>query len=371
VDHRTPYAAGGDARGLIYHLAASRVRHTAVPLAANTLAAPARDGWGVAMKLLVLGGTRFLSREVAIQAVARGWEVTCACRGESGTVPSGAAHLRWDRAEEGPDALREGDWHAVVDVARLPSHVRRAVAAVPDAHWVFVSTINVYADDASPAMEPLVDPIHDDVDLATRPEAYGPMKVACEDLVRSGAASAMVVRPGLIAGPGDETGRFGYWPARLARGGEVLAPGPADDPAQVIDVRDMAAWMVGLLEDGHSGAFHAVSPAPPFSWRDELEAVRDAVAPEGTTLTWVSAEFLREAGVDQAALPLWSADDPEVLTMAADPGRATATGLRPRPLGETARDTLAWARSVPRPDSADRLSAEREAELLARWHRRR
>ena len=106
------------------------------------------------MRLLVLGGTRFLSREVAARAVARGWEVTCACRGESGTVPDGATHLRWDRSEEAPDALRDGGWDAVVDVARLPSHVRRAVAAVPDAHWVFVSTINVYADNSSPAMEP-------------------------------------------------------------------------------------------------------------------------------------------------------------------------------------------------------------------------
>jgi 2'-hydroxyisoflavone reductase len=130
--------------------------------------------------------------------------------------------------------------------------------------------------------------------------------------------------------------------------------------------------MVGLLEDRHSGAFHAVSPAPPFSWRDELEAVRDAVAPEGTTLTWVPADFLREAGVDDSALPLWAADDPAVLTMAADPGRATASGLRPRPLADTVRDTLAWALSVPSPESVtrDRLAADREAELLARWHRR-
>ena len=98
------------------------------------------------MRLLVLGGTRFLSREIATRAVARGWEVTCACRGESGTVPDGATLLRWDRADDAPDELRDGGWDAVVDVARLPSHVRRAVAAVPDAHWVFVSTVNVYAD---------------------------------------------------------------------------------------------------------------------------------------------------------------------------------------------------------------------------------
>src|SRR5687768_666661 len=124
----------------------------------------AAGGWGGGMKLLVLGGTRFLSREVAAQAVARGWDVTCACRGESGSVPEGATHLRWDRAEDAPPELTGGSWDAVVDVARLPSHVRRAVAAVPDTHWVFVSTINVYADNTSPAMEPLVDPVEEDLD---------------------------------------------------------------------------------------------------------------------------------------------------------------------------------------------------------------
>ena len=141
------------------------------------------------MKLLVLGGTRFLSRDVASQAVARGWDVTCACRGESGTVPDGAAHLPWDRADEAPAALAECAWDAVVDVARMPSHVRRAVEATPGAHWVFVSTINVYADNASPEMGPLLDPITDDVDLSVDPEAYGGRKVACEQAVQSVAAS--------------------------------------------------------------------------------------------------------------------------------------------------------------------------------------
>ncbi len=210
------------------------------------------------MRLLVLGGTRFLSREIATRAVARGWEVTCACRGESGTVPDGATHLRWDRADDAPDELRDGGWDAVVDVARLPSHVRRAVEAVPDAHWVFVSTVNVYADNTSPAMEPLVEPVTEDVDLATDPEAYGAMKVACESIVREGAASSMVVRPGLIAGPGDGTGRFGYWPARLARGGEVLAPGTPDDVVQVIDVRDLAEWVLDACEARTTGVYDAV-----------------------------------------------------------------------------------------------------------------
>ena len=163
------------------------------------------------MRLLVLGGTVFLSRAVATEAVARGHEVTCACRGASGDVPAGARHLAWDRADGAapPAALDGSAYDAVVDVARHPSWVRTAVAAVPDAHWVFVSTINVYADDATPQGRPgglpLRDPQPDDVDLGVDPEAYGAMKVACEQLVTEGAASAMVVRPGLIVGPGDPT----------------------------------------------------------------------------------------------------------------------------------------------------------------------
>jgi 2'-hydroxyisoflavone reductase len=316
------------------------------------------------MKLLVLGGTRFLSREVAAQAVARGWEVTCACRGESGTVPEGATHLRWDRGEEGPADLADGGFDAVVDVARLPSHVRRAVAAVPAAHWVFVSTINVYADNSSPATEPLVEPIEEDVDLSTDPEAYGPMKVACESVVRDGTASSMVVRPGLIAGPGDETGRFGYWPARLARGGEVLAPGTPDDVVQVIDVRDLAAWVLDACEARTTGTYDAVGR--PTALGDLLAEVAAGVGEPTPLLTWVDAAFLEEQGVEpwagDGSVPLWLPRPEHDGMMAHDPAPALAAGLRLRPVGDTARDSLGGP--------VTGIGPEREAEVLAAWHRR-
>jgi 2'-hydroxyisoflavone reductase len=319
------------------------------------------------MKLLVLGGTRFLSREVAIQAVARGWEVTCACRGESGTVPPGATHLRWDRAEEGPDALREGDWHAVVDVARLPSHVRRAVAAVPDAHWVFVSTINVYADNSSPATEPLVAPVTDDVDLPVDPDAYGAMKVACEDLVRSGTTSALVVRPGLIAGPGDETGRFGYWPARLARGGEVLAPGSPDDVVQVIDVRDLAAWIVDAAERRLTGVYDGTGPAMP---RGEFLARVAAGVGGEPAFTWVPQEFLAEHKVEPwsgpRSLPVWLPLPEYAGLCDHDVTASLAAGLTVRPLEESARDTLAWLRETP-DVAVTGLTRDEETEVLGAW----
>jgi nucleoside-diphosphate-sugar epimerase len=316
------------------------------------------------MKILVLGGTRFLSRDVATQAVARGWDVTCACRGESGTVPEGAAHLPWDRADEAPAALAEGGWDAVVDVARLPSHVRRAVEATAGAHWVFVSTISVYADNASPAMEPLLDPITDDVDLSVDPEAYGGMKVACEQAVQSGAASSFVVRPGLIVGPGDPTGRFAYWPQRLARGGAVLAPGRPADVVQVIDVRDLARWLLDACEARTTGVFDAVGTPMPFS-----ELLAETAAGVGNTdpqLTWVDAAFLETHEVapwaGEGSLPLWLPRPEYDGMLAHDPSPALEAGLRLRPLAETAPSCL--------DSTVTALTPEREAEVLAAWHAR-
>lgn len=316
------------------------------------------------MKLLVLGGTQFLSREVANQAVERGWDVTCACRGESGPLPVGVEHLRWDRAEAVPDALAAGAWDVVVDVARLPSHVRNAVAATSGAHWVFVSTINVYADSSSPAMEPLAEPVNHDVDLAVDPEAYGGMKVACEQIVQEHARSWMVARPGLIVGPGDPTGRFAHWPQRLSRGGEVLAPGRPEDVVQVIDVRDLAAWLLDAGRAGVTGVFDAVGTPMPLS-----EVLADVAAGVGSAeprLTWVDAAFLEAQGVapwaGEGSLPLWLPRPEYDGMLAHDPAPAIAAGLRLRTIAETAPGCL---------DSpVTALTAEREAEVLTAWHSR-
>lgn len=316
------------------------------------------------MNLLVLGGTRFLSREVATQAVARGWDVTCACRGASGPVPEGATHLPWDRADQPPDAVSDGGWDAVVDVTRLPSQARSAVAATSDAHWVFVSTISVYADNSSPAMEPLLEPITEDVDLAVDPEAYGGMKVACEQAVQSVATSSVVARPGLIVGPGDPTGRFAHWPQRLARGGEVLAPGRPDDVVQVIDVRDLAAWLLDLAATRTAGTYDAVGEPVPFG--ELLAQVAAGVGNPDPRLTWVDGAFLEEQGVEhwagEGSLPLWLPRPAYDGMLAHDPAPALAAGLRLRPLAETAPGCL---------DSpVTALTPEREAEVLAAWHAR-
>ncbi len=315
------------------------------------------------MKLLVLGGTRFLSRETAVQALARGWDVTCACRGESGPVPDGATHLPWDRADDPPSALVDGDWDAVVDVTRLPSHARRALAAVPGAHWVFVSTVSVYPDNSSTAMEPLAEPITEDVDLAVDPEAYGGMKVACEQAVQELATSYAITRPGLIVGPGDPTGRFAYWPQRLARSGDVLAPGRPEDIVQVIDVRDLAAWLLDLAEARTTGVFDAVGRPMPFG--EMLAGVAAGVGTE-PDLTWVDQDFLEANEVapwaGDGSLPLWLPRPEYDGMLAHDPGPAEAVGLRLRTPAETAPGCLA--------SPVTALTPEREAELLAAWHAR-
>ena len=320
------------------------------------------------MRILVLGGTVFLSRAVAEEAVARGHEVVCACRGTSGTVPDGAGHVVLDRTDgTWPDTLAGFD--AVVDVSRTPSHVRTALAALPDAHWVFVSTCSVYADHralgGTPANTPLLDAIEEDVDWTSSPEAYGGMKIACERIVEAGAASSVVIRPGLIAGPGDPSGRFTYWPVRLAEPGPVLAP-PADDVVQTIDVRDLAAWVVTAAESRLEGVYDGVGAATLRA--DFLAEVARGVADVPSDLVWSSEEFLAEQKVEpwsgDRSLPVWVPGPDDRGFMAHDVAPSLAAGLRLRPLAETARDTLAWVRADP-DAKVTGLTRDEEREVLA------
>ncbi len=331
----------------------------------------------------MLGGSVFLSRAVAEEALSRGHEVTCACRGTSGSVPERARHVAADRSAGLPDELDDA-YDAVVDVARHPSWVRAAVGRFPSAHWVFVSTINVYADDATPGggpgTLPLREPVHEDVDLREDPEAYGPMKVACERAVRDGAGSATVVRPGLIVGPGDPSGRFAYWPARLADTAdhpEVLVPGSADDPVQVIDVRDLAAWLVTLAEQRRTGTFDGTGQ------RTTRAAFTDAVAaaarelgrhdPTATTFTAVPQELLLAQEVQPwtgpRSVPVWLPLPEYAGLMAHDVTASYDAGLVTRPLAETARDTLRWLDAEPDAPVTG-WSREDEETVLAAWHAR-
>ena len=321
------------------------------------------------MRLLVLGGSVFLSRAVAEEAVRRGHDVTCACRSSSG-LPAGVRHVALDRTRDDPAERLTGEFDALVDVARQPSWVRRAVAALPGPHKVFVSTVSVYADTTvplgGPDTLPLVEPVEEDVDLAEDPDAYGGMKVACEQAVLA-QGPAMVVRPGLIVGPGDPTGRFTYWPVRLAAGGLVLAPGRPSDPVQVIDVRDLASWLVDCAEQRRTGVVDGVGPV--LDWAELLAEVGRGVGSADPHLVWADSARLMELGVapwsGPGSLPVWLPPEEYAGMLAHDPAPAVAAGLRTRPLSETARDTWGWVRATEGAVVSGLTRAE-EAELLRR-----
>jgi 2'-hydroxyisoflavone reductase len=337
------------------------------------------------MKLLVLGGTVFLSRAVAEEAVRRGHDVTAACRGTSGTLPDGVRHLPLDRETQSladvlpsdPDgvAVTAGrpPFDAVVDIARQPQRVRDAVRALPDAHWVFVSTINVYADESVPGGTPetlaLRDPILEDAEDDSA-ESYGAKKVGCEQIVRDGAASSLVIRPGLIIGPGDPSGRFTYWPNRLADGGEVLAPGRPEEPVQVIDVRDLAVWIVDAAERRLTGVYDGTGPQMPRA--EFLDRVAAGVTEgEAPTLTWVPQEFLAAQQVEPwsgpRSVPVWLPLPEYAGLCDHDVTASLAAGLTIRPLEESAGDTLAWVRATPEA-AVTGLTRDEESEVLAAWH---
>lgn len=304
----------------------------------------------------------------------RGHEVTCACRGLTEKPPAGARHLALDRESSDLSTLAGARFDAVVDVARRPSFVRSAVRSLPDAHWVFVSTISVYEEiaerGAAPEDLPLLPPVDGDGDPAVSPETYGSMKVACEALVREGTRSWTIVRPGLIVGPGDPSGRFTYWPNRLGGpAGEVLAPGRPEDSVQVIDVRDLAVWIVTLAEQETQGVLHGVGPSRPLA--DVLGEIATGcgVAPEWR---WVPQEFLQSHDVapwaGERSIPLWLPRPEYDGFTDLDVSASVAAGLRFRPIAETARDTLAWLRDDPDVRLTG-LTAQEERELLE-IHRR-
>jgi 2'-hydroxyisoflavone reductase len=326
------------------------------------------------MRILMIGGTRFVGRHVVDAALAGGHDITLFHRGRTGAELFPEVDHRLGDRDSDLSALADGEWDATVDTC---AYFPRQVQSLADAlggrggHHLIVSSVSAYAPPDGPGLTedaPLAELDDPTVEEVTG-ETYGGLKVLCERAaVERHGPRTLIVRPTYVVGPEDYTWRFPWWVARIARGGEVLVPGPKDAPAQVIDGRDMGAWMVGLLERGEAGAYHAVGPEQGFTWQQQIEAIADAVAPEGTTLTWVDAAFVADAGLPEGTLPLWSGDDPDVWMMAADPTKAYGTGLAPRPLADTVRDTLAWTRGVEQPSSAG-LPPDREQDLLAAWHR--
>ncbi|MEU6859661.1 NAD-dependent epimerase/dehydratase family protein [Glycomyces sp. NPDC046736] len=328
-------------------------------------------------RVLVLGGTVYLSREIARLAAERGHEVTVAARGTSGAAPEGVEFVRIDRAEAGGvDALRGREFDAVFDVARLPGLVGPVLDALAEGagHWSFVSSISAYArhDVVSDELHEPTAP--DSVDPAL--ERYGASKVACENLVRERLGDrALVSRPGLIVGPGDPNDRLGYWPLRLAEGGEVLAPGDPERPVQWIDVADYAAWLLDAAEAGLSGTFDVIGE--PVGMGAFLEGIADALAGAGIiaerpSLTWVEQEFVSKHGVNHWAGPqslgLW-VPSPEYDGFGARPSApAVAAGLRLSPLADTIKRW--WEANTEAPQLIAGITREKEGAVLGAWHDR-
>ena len=326
-----------------------------------------------ALRILVLGGTAWLGREVSRQAVNRGHAVSCLARGESGEVADGVTFIRADRSIDGAyDEARRHEWDAVIEVGWQPRMVREALAALKGQtqQWIYVSSASVYASHATLGADEsagLLSPTDQDeagVDL------YGEAKVACElACLAAGAADLLIARSGLIGGPGDASDRAGYWVARAARDplGTMLVPDSAEATTQVIDVRDLARWLIDCAEQKIAGIYDAVGPVVALdSWIEISRQVGGHIGPVlRAAPDWLLAHGVQEFMGD-GSLPLWIAD-PEWRGFCARAGdQAAEAGLRHRPMTDTLSDALAWERQL----GLDRarksgITAEREADLVA------
>lgn len=245
------------------------------------------------MRILVIGGTAFVGRHISQAAIDAGHELTLFHRGQTGgdLFPQ-AAHRTGDRNTD-LSALADGSWDATIDVsAYFPRQVRSLAGALGGrgGRHVYISSVSAYSPSVPWGYDesaPLADVIEPDAEEVTN-ENYGGLKVACERLATElHGPDTTIIRPTYVIGPHDRTYRFSWWVDRIARGGNVLAPGNPDDPIQLIDARDMASWIVSMLERSVTGTFHAVNPAPPFTFGDMFAAIAAEVAPPGTELTWV------------------------------------------------------------------------------------
>lgn len=325
------------------------------------------------MKLLVVGGTLFLGRHVVEAALARGHEVTLFNRGSRPALFAGRVEQVQGNRNEAADLarLRGRAFDAAIDTCGYRPAQVEALAGVLGAsvpHMVFVSSISVLAS------FPPRTPFDESAPMAAGDEGYGPLKARCEDALHAAwPGRAAVVRPGLIVGPHDPTGRFSYWPQRVADaadGEPVLAPGRPERPVQLIDARDLSAFCIDLAEQRRSGVFHAVDRPLPMAALLDACAAAAATRP---TFVWRSDATLLRAGVAPwTGLPLWLPEDDAQHggMLLGDNTRARSAGLACRPLVETARDTLAWLRAggdgaPPSPARAVTIDRARERALLS------
>lgn len=340
------------------------------------------------LNILILGGTGFTGPFQVEYALKRGHKVTLFNRGKrpSPQWPAAVEQLHGDRNTGDLAALKGRKWDVCIDnPTSLPFWVRDAGQVLKGnvGHYLFISTISVYADGSKPGINensPLAQYKGKDAMAETQQtlradieNLYGPLKALSEaEAHKQFGKNVTIVRPGYIVGPRDETDRFTYWPHRVAQGGEILVPGDGNDPIQIIDGRDLGEWMIRLAEAGTTGTFNACGPDYPLSMDAMLYGCQ-AVTGGGMTLTHVSPAFLDE---QQVGLPIWvpSKDNPYAGYGAVSNERAIAAGLTFRPLATTVQDLLAWFHSLPAERQAKLgagITREKEAELLKAWHARK
>jgi len=337
-----------------------------------------------ALNILMLGGTGFLGPAEVEYALARGHTVTLFNRGRTNPhLFPDTEKLVGDRATGDLAALGGRKWDAVLDTsANVATWVRDSAAALEDSvgRYLFVSSISAHTDNSivGQTEDAAVFSNADYEDVVARNasmgEAFGPNKAEAERIVHATFGDrGLAVRPGLIVGPGDNSDRFTYWPVRIDRGGEVIAPGDGTDLVQIVDVRDLGRFLVHLVEQGASGTYNAVGPKSRMTMAEMLYGIRAITASE-VSFTWIPADFLREQKVGEwMEMPVWVYPVPEVRGFSAwDCTKAIAAGLEFRPLADTARDTLVWWKGRPADAPALRtgLKPEKEAAILAAWRAR-
>jgi 2'-hydroxyisoflavone reductase len=339
------------------------------------------------LRILFLGGTGFTGPHQVRYALSRGHKVTVFNRGKThpGELPKEAEQLIGDRNGQ-LDALKGRTWDVAVDIpTSIPVWVRDAAQILKGNvdRYVFISTISVYSDNSKPGMDetgPLAK--YEGADAMKETQAtlkasnyrlYGPLKALSEaEAEKWFPGKALIIRPGLIVGPGDETDRFTYWPVRLARGGEILAPGNPTDPVQFIDARDLAEWTIRMAEQGTTGIFNATGPKSTLTMAQMLDGIKK-VTKTDAQLTWVDADFLAAQKVSAwSDMPVWvppRGDEAGFSRISIK--KALDKGLTFRSVPDTTQATLDWFRKQP----ADRqaklragIKPEREVEVLAAWH---
>lgn len=337
-----------------------------------------------AKTLLILGGTGFLGPAVIEAAKAKGYTITLFNRGKTRPhLYPELEKLRGNRdpsKDEGLKALEGRSWDVVLDTSGYVPRIVKASASLLAPRvkqYIFISSVSVYADTSTPGADEtakvgtMADPTVEA--MGKEFENYGPLKALCEQAAEAAMPGRVAnIRPGYIVGPGDGSDRFTYWPLRVEKGGEVLAPGAPADPIQVIDVRDLAAWLVLLMDNKTMGVFDAVGPGEPLTMGAVLDKSK-AITGSDARFTWVSSAFIDKFPGEPLDLPIWAPPEGKTAGFHTRSGeRARKAGLVHRPVDATMTDLLAWFKSLP-PERQEKrragISREREAEVLAAWHK--